>query len=481
MSETLISQLSTVVIEGRKEAEKILEGCQCGLAAPLQANEYVFPLMTDSVAKMDDSLVSSELSGEWANRLFYGDNLLIMEALLAGDAATGLPSMKGKIDLIYIDPPFASKANYRTTSTIYDVDGQPFALEQRAYQDSWDEGLLGYLRMLYPRLFLMRELLSEQGALVIHLDWHAVHYVKVLLDELFGYNNFRNEIAWCYGGGGAPQKTYSKKHDLLLWYSKGSDWTFNRQFRPYTKGTLERGLTAVKGDKYALCKEGAGLDDWWSGKEVQKILSPTAYENLKFTTQKPEGLLKRIINGHSNEGDLVADFFCGSGTTGAVAEKLGRRWFMADASRLAYKLAYKRLLNLHGKPFISQAAYTLPSPGSLVLKQSVISRSEGYNTIKVELLDYHLDLDSFPLQVGDQLERVIRSDPLALIEYWMVDPDYDGKVFHSRWQFCRGNDCRVGLEAQLCVPKAAGARTICVKAVDVFGYESSALLCADRC
>ena len=109
----------------------------------------------------------------------------------------------------------------------------------------------------------------------------------------------------------------------------------NRQFRPYTQGTLERGLTAVKGDKYVLRKEGAGLDDWWAGREVQKILSPTAHENLKFNTQKPEGLLKRIIRGHSCPGDLVADFFCGTGTTGAVAEKLGRRWIMADASRLS--------------------------------------------------------------------------------------------------------------------------------------------------
>ncbi|HBG22142.1 MAG TPA: hypothetical protein DDW83_02670 [Peptococcaceae bacterium] len=480
MSESLISQLPAVVIEGRKEAETSLERIKCCPAASLQVNEYVFPLMTDSVAEMDGA-VSSESSEKWTNRLFYGDNLLIIEALLAGDAATGLPSMKGKVDLIYIDPPFASRANYRTTSTISNVGGDPLVLEQRAYEDSWDEGMFGYLRMLYSRLFLMRELLSEQGSLIIHLDWHAVHYVKVLLDEIFGYDNFRNEIAWCYGGGGAPKKTYSKKHDLLLWYSKGSDWTFNRQFRPYTKGTLERGLTAVKGDKYALRKEGAGLDDWWCGKEVQKILSPTAYENLKFTTQKPEGLLKRIINGHSNEGDMVADFFCGSGTTGAVAEKLGRRWIMADASRLAYKLTYKRLLNQQSK-FISQAAqYPLPSIGSLVLKQSVISRSEGFDTIKVELIDYHIDMDSLPLQISDQLERVITSDPLALIEYWMVDPDYDGKVFQGRWQSCRGNDCRVGLETEIRVPGVEGVRKICVKAVDVFGYESRALVCADGC
>lgn len=478
MSDSLIAQLPAIAMSGRKEAEKILERLKCCHAASLQVNECVFPLMADSVGEMDEAVSL----GEWTNRLLYGDNLFIMEALLAGDTATGLPPMKGKIDLIYIDPPFASRANYRTTCTISDVDGEPLVLEQRAYQDSWDEGMSGYLRMLYPRLFLMRELLSEKGSLIIHLDWHAVHYVKVLLDEIFGYDNFRNEIAWCYGGGGAPKKTYPKKHDLLLWYSKGSNWTFNRQFRPYTKGTLERGLTAVKGDKYALRKEGAGLDDWWAGKAVQKILSPTAYENLKFSTQKPEGLLKRIINGHSNEGDLVADFFCGSGTTGAVAEKLGRRWIMADASQLAFKLTYKRFLTQHSKPFISQTYKDpLPSIGRLKLENSVIRRPRGLDIIKVELIDYHIDVDflSHFVKVSDQLQKLITSDPVALIEYWMVDPDYDGKVFRSKWQSCRGKELMVCGEAEICVPRIEGVRTICVKTVDVFGYESRILVCED--
>jgi hypothetical protein len=248
---------------------------------------------------------------------------------------------------------------------------------------------------------------------------------------------------------------------------------------------LERGLTAVKGDKYALRKEGAGVDDWWAGKAVQKILSPTAHENLKFSTQKPEGLLKRIINGHSNKGDLVADFFCGSGTTGAVAEKLGRRWIMADASRLAFKLAYKRLLAQYSKPFISQAYKDpLPSIGRLKFENSVTRSSRGLDIIKVELIDYHVeDLDSLfnSIKVSDQLQKLITDDPLNLIEYWMVDPDYDGKVFRSRWQFCRGRDLRVCREAEICVPEVEGVRKIFVKAVDVFGYESRALVCEDGC
>ncbi|MDD4260654.1 MAG: site-specific DNA-methyltransferase [Syntrophaceticus schinkii] len=471
MSDSLIARLPEIAIAGRKEAENILERVESSQDRALQVNEYVLPMM-------DSSAVPAE---KWSNRLLYGDNLPLIGALLVGDAATGLPSLKGKIDLIYIDPPFASRANYLTRCTLPGNSGT-FVLEQQAFTDTWEEGMAGYLCMLYPRLFLMRELLSESGSIIVHLDWHAVHYVKVLMDDIYGRENFRNQIAWCYGGGGAPRKTYPKKHDLLLWYSKASTWTFNRQYRPYTKGTLERGLTAVKGDQYELRKEGAGLDDWWAGKDVQKILSPTAYENLKFNTQKPEGLLKRIIRGHSNRDDLVADFFCGTGTTGTVAEKLGRRWIMADASKLAFMIVYQRLLAQQSKPFFSQSIDSHPfsSIGQLLLKESVVKSSGEMDEIIVELSDYLIPSQGYqplPVKVREQMQELIAADPLALIEFWMVDPDYDGKVFHSRWQNCRGQragNLRINPRASLLVPKVVGTRRICVKAVDVFGYESMA-------
>src|SRR5262249_55226426 len=148
---------------------------------------------------------------------------------------------------------------------------------------------------------------------------------------------------WGFGGGGAARNTYRRKHDNLFWYTKSGKWTFNPQYRPYTEGTHQRGLTAVKGPRYQLREEGATLETWWTDPEVQKILSPTAAENLKYPTQKPESLLERIITGHSNAGDLVADFFCGSGTTGAVAGRLGRRWIMADSSPAAIQTTRKRL------------------------------------------------------------------------------------------------------------------------------------------
>lgn len=278
----------------------------------------------------------------WRNKLIWGDNALVMASLLEQFA--------GQIDLIYIDPPFASGADFSFEIEIGDeelrVAKDQSLIEEKAYRDTWGRGLATYLDMMGTRLPLMRELLREGGSLFVHIDSRVNSHIRLILDDLFGAGSLVNEIAWCYGGGGAPRSYYPKKHDTLLWYAKGNGWTFNRQFRPYTEGTLQRGLTQIKGPKYELREEGAGLDDWWADKEVQKILSPTAYENLKFPTQKPEGLLKRIIAGHSNPGDLVADFFVGSGTTAAVAEKLGRRWIACDLSRFALQVSRKRLLDI---------------------------------------------------------------------------------------------------------------------------------------
>lgn len=604
MTDSLIEQLPVIVAAGKREAEDVLARVEDSQGHLLQVDEYLFPVRT-----------GREIPGqEWFNRLLYGDNLIILESLLSGDRSTALPSLRGEVDLIYIDPPFASKASYKASVTLPDAGGgKPFVLKQQAYNDSWKGGLASYLRMLYPRLFLMRELLSESGSLFIHLDWHAVHYVKILLDEIFGPESFRNEIAWCYGGGGAPRKTYPRKHDLLLWYAKGSSWTFNRQYRPYSQGTLERGLTAVKGDKYKLRPEGAGLDDWWAGKDVQKILSPTAAENLKFSTQKPEGLLKRIIIGHSNEGDLVADFFCGTGTTAAVAGELGRRWIAADINKQAFMIAYQRLAAAEESPFICQSPHNyhrvllqqssigerdgglarevldsfgarplpdgscgagtvgylessrtlvvvappdqlltssfledaqqlrgslhgewesvivlgwqlLPgiidairewegevpevlliqpelleerklriksckrspkkgfyfsSPRCLALKEPVIEDiSPKEQEITIELADYCF-LPPAYLPVNGTAEKKVREllerDPLALIEYWSIDPDYDGRIFCSSWWGLRGDRLRVCPQARLIVPRARGPRRIAVKAIDVFGYESLAV------
>jgi DNA modification methylase len=275
---------------------------------------------------------------DWYNRIYWGDNLQVMSHLLK--------EFRGKINLVYIDPPFDSKADYKKKIELRgkQITNDHSIFEEKQYTDIWtnDE----YLQFMYERLILIRELLAEDGSIYLHCDYHKCHYLRCLLDEIFGSDNFVNEISWGYGGGGAPIKKYPCKHDNLLWYSKSKKWTFNKQYRPYSEGTLSRGLTEVKGDNYSLNDEGAMLNDWWTDGEVQKILSPTAYENLKYPTQKPESLLKRIILGHSNEGDIVFDCFMGSGTTQAVAMKLGRRFIGADINLGAIQTTTKRLLSI---------------------------------------------------------------------------------------------------------------------------------------
>ena len=217
---------------------------------------------------------------------------------------------KSNVDLIYIDPPFNT--------------GSDFVYKDK-YQDST------WLTLMENRLLLAKEFISTQGSFLLHLDHNADYLGRLLLDNIFGSDSFRNEIIWGYGGGGAPKTFYPNKHDTLFWYTikKEKGWIFNKQFRPYSEKTLERGLTEVKGD-YKLSEEGAGLIDVWNDDKVQKILSPTAYENVKFVTQKPEGLLNRIIFGHSNEKSVVMDFFSGSGTTFNTAHKLGRKWISVE-------------------------------------------------------------------------------------------------------------------------------------------------------
>ena len=614
---SLIKELPKIVAQGKKEAERILDGLSKSNRITLQTNELVLP--TKATGGYFGQPVKTDYKKEWFNRVIYGDNLLAMQALLAGNSKT--PSMRGKIDLIYIDPPYDSKADYRTKVRLpnTDIEQRPTVIEQFAYSDTWEHGTASYLRMIVPRLVLMQALLSEQGSIYVHIDWHVGHYVKVIMDEIFGKDNFVNEIAWCYGGGGAPQDYYPRKHDMLFWYAKGQKWAFNKQFRPYTEGTLQRGLTAVKGDNYQLSEEGAGLDDWWSDNKVQKILSPTAKENLKYATQKPEGLLKRIIIGHSNEGDVIADFFAGTGTTGAVAEKLGRKWIMCDLGKPACMITRKRMIDQDAKPFLFQSIGdyqkeqfeaskfrrigdlahvvinlygALPFPmqegvpnnlGYIKQSKTLIfvdspSKMTGYPTLKkaqkrradfmggwnkvvvlgwnfvtdigtvisslndpklevlvippdlldklktkasyekliktgqirfsslqyltvkpiqkqsyntdedelvVELDNYILlSPDALPLDAKnkEKLDKVIAEDPLTLIEYWSIDPDYDGEVFRSKWQDYRENTFnnddpfRVIRNAKLVVPKKHGTRKVCVKAVDVFGFESVAVV-----
>jgi DNA modification methylase len=264
----------------------------------------------------------------------------------------------GKIDLIYIDPPFATGANFNYTVDIGDSNlehvKEASAIEEVAYRDTWGKGLDSFLQMLYDRLILMRDLLSSTGSIFVHLDWHAGQYVKIILDEIFGPENFRNEIIWHYRTGNLAKNQFQRKHDNIFFYSRGKSIKFFPQeqkeyykdlYGPNFKPSFE-GRNQGKDEKGFF--RIAQVDDVWDISAVFTLSD----EHLPYDTQKPEKLLERIIQSCTSEGDIIADFFCGSGTTAAVAEKLGRKWIAADLGRFAIHTTRKRMLEIDDcKPF----------------------------------------------------------------------------------------------------------------------------------
>lgn len=269
----------------------------------------------------------------WINKIFWGDNLQVMSHMLK--------DYRGKIDLIYIDPPFDSKADYKKKIDLKGIGkatSDSSSFEEKQYGDIWtnDE----YLQFMYERFILLRELLSENGTIIVHLDYHKCHHIRLVMDEVFGADNFRNEMIWTYNGGATPPKDYPRKHDNLLRYVKDSKktWTFNIEYRPYNEQTAERMKHIHKGVMVDLDR-GTPMTDWWT--DIKVPTGPMNQEKNGYPTQKPEKLLERVIKACSNPGDLVFDCFMGSGTTQAVAMKLGRRFIGADINLGGHSDDYK--------------------------------------------------------------------------------------------------------------------------------------------
>ncbi len=594
-----------------------------------------------------------------------------MAALLAGDEQT--PSLRGKIDLIYIDPPFDSKADYRTkvilpslargkNSQSMELEQKPTVIEQFAYSDTWADGTASYLAMITPRLILMRELLSDRGSIYVHLDWHVGHYVKIVLDEVFGRDAFKNEIIWKSGvvkGAKTTSNKYGRVCDSVFFYTKMDAYFFKTPFKPvdlsdpnnkfkfkdengriysrdnplgdYSDDMIEKfkkegRIYYTNTGKMQLIRyldeiEGKAVGNLWDDIHV---INQVAKERLDYATQKPEKLLDRIIQASCPENGLVADFFGGSGTTAAVAEKLDRNWIISDLGKPACMIMRKRLIDQNAQPFLYQAigdyqveaakstlgrkfrigelsqivlslygALPLPpeeNPGrnlgrigkililvdspnkmtglptlkkAIALRDSVMGGWDkvivlGWNftpsighdiqalnderlevlVIPPDLLDrlkkkggvekmkgsvrfsslqyltikpvirkspltplyqggnsadetLTVELDNYVLLSPDainldeanreKLQAVMNAEPLALIEYWAVDPNYDGEVFRSVWQDYRGNTendgdpLRVVTKAVLQIPYQPETRRVCVRVVDVFGFEAEAI------
>ncbi|MGQ9847921.1 MAG: DNA methyltransferase [Bacteroidales bacterium] len=278
---------------------------------------------------------------DWKNLLIWSDNKLVMSSLIKRGWAD-------KINLIYIDPPFFTGADFTVRTKLGDeeIEKEPSIIEERAYKDTWSGGIAYYLKYMYERLILIRELLAENGSIYLHLDWHVGHYVKVMMNEIFGYENFRNKFVWCYTRPGRQINDFPDKHDVIYKHSKTDNYVFNDEgIRiPYVK--LDTGKThGIFKQRAILDEKGEIPEDWWI--DITPVARLHATELLVFDTQKPEALLKRIILASSKEGNIVADSFCGSGTTLAVAEKLGRRWIGCDLSKFAIQFTRKRLLDIH--------------------------------------------------------------------------------------------------------------------------------------
>jgi adenine-specific DNA-methyltransferase len=584
------------------------------------------------------------------NRLIWGDNLLATQALLAQGYA-------GKIDLIYIDPPFNSDADYSFQITVdgKQIDKEASILERLAYIDTWEAGLDSYLDMMYPRLQLMRRLLSERGSIYLHCDWRLNSVLRLVMDEVFGQSSYRNEIRWRrqpVRGAKATANQYAKNTDCILFYSKTDSWCWNgayklydesfikTKFRPDKNGRLFRDcdlgdyseesikefekqgkIYITSGGRKRLIRyldeeKGEALGDAWN--DIAEVNS-MASERLGYPTQKPEPLLERIIKASSNEGDLVADFFCGSGTTMAVAEKLNRRWIGCNLDKVGIQVSRNRLVNLGAKPFLlenignyqrhmiylsgskinemqriilklygaeprsdradlgirtiegedielvyvgypdrpvtakkvvelAQEAEILDGTGykklvvlawdydynfstELENRKKVLKTSSKVNvqplTIPPEIYNYlkqakdeealdglrekiifhekpylkiskpeltnigngkvniSLKIDryvlmNFPIPQKQEVElrKAIKDNFAALIDYWAIDWDYDGKTFRSTWQAIRGNGKKVStvVTAAVSPELAAGKRTVAVRLVDVFGNDASATI-----
>lgn len=647
MSKSLLEQLPSIVTAGKRQAAQILEQLEGRNRVTLQTRELVIPSKDSVKLDLFRQPSTTEVSGA-PNRLVYGDNLLAIAALLAGDEDN--PSLRGKVDLIYIDPPFDSKADYRTKVTLpgATIDQKPTVLEQFAYSDTWSDGTASYLAMITPRLVLMRELLANHGSIYVHLDWHVGHFVKLVLDELFGMDNFVNEVIWRYGKMSNATRRFPQNHDTLLYYARTPQYYFTpvrtadseyktRFLRHVVDNRVSYGAVKNSTDKLIhlrvkkitkeLSRPLVDSDILFDFNEEFKtqddvfydisIIKGNAAENLHFDTQKPEKLVERLIDASCPPGGIVGDFFAGSGTTAAVAERTGRRWITSDIGKPAVMITRKRLIDQDAKPFLYQAigdyqveqARTtlgrsfrvgdlakvvldlfgalplppednvngslgrLPNSRTLVFADSpsrlttasTLRRAQGYRDSKLggfdkvtvlgwnfsagigqdiadlsdeklevlvippDLLDrlkkkgadklasevrfaslqylqaevagrketrdgeeLHVNLTNYVLlspeaiNLDDKnrvaLRKVMNAEPLALIEYWAVDPDYDGEVFRSVWQDYRGNtendddSLRVVTTARLQLHRHDGPRRVCVRAVDVFGFESEVII-----
>ena len=396
------------------------------------------------------SLVAVEVAGEpgaglFRDKLIRGDNRAAMRALL--------PAYAGQVDLLYIDPPFGTGASFALTERA-GGEGE----EVPAYSDSTEEGMGAYLSTMLEQLALMRQLLSERGSIFVHCDWRVSHYLRCLLDEVFGADCFKNEIVWRYRRWPAKTRVFQRMHDVLLWYGKAPDdrhaWT--PLYEPLAASTLATFGTKRQIADFSSGRRkpsqteeetlGAPMSDVWD----IGIIAPIARERVGYPTQKPEALLRRVIEATTRPGDLVADFFAGSGTTLVAAEKLGRRWIGCDVGRAAIHAAKKRLVGLPSAVF---EVLTIAGEGAAAGEAPQVTVSAA------------------ALETGRTVQLTLGGEGASAVDYWAVDWDHDGRVFRHGWHAGRRNARERALLTAEHAYGEAGSRRIAVQIAGVGGQE----------
>lgn len=398
------------------------------------------------------------------NRLFSGDNIFAMEKLLE-------EGYGNKFDLIYIDPPYLSQSKY-SHSIHVPMNKKSKIIKHTTYSDSW-KNIDEYMAMLYPRLILMKKLLSESGSIFVHLDWHVSHYVKILLDEVFGIENFRNEILWCYYGPSSPStRQFNREHQSIFWYSKSATkWNFfpDSVRVPYSKTTLQKvnsnknGFTGSKHD----FSRGKIPENWWSDIPLTQRYR---HEVANFETQKPKKLLDRIIKATTKEGDLIGDFFVGSGTTAVVAEENNRRWIASDNSSVSLKITKSRLSPVLQKPFLIERFESNKNEVSYKIKASLSKKRIDARTVNVKVNKFSV-LSTKHINNSSTIKSISRLN--SLIDSWAIDWNYNGSVFRAVWDDFRGSGktpAHVETNKNYTFKKEIPNK-IAVKLVDVFGNE----------
>ncbi len=359
-----------LLFDDKREVELVWNGKTnevCNVVLPFQTIEQVDEPRAEKpedTAREPDLFATDsrgrQLKG-WTNKLIWGDNKLILSSLKNGPMREQIEA-QGGLKLIYIDPPFDVGADFSMDIEIGEdvFTKQANILEEIAYRDTWGKGADSFLAMIYERLIIMRDLLSSDGTIYVHCDWRVNHHLRHAMDEIFGKELFLNEIVWSYFSfKRKTAKKFPQKHDDIISYRKSKDKFFwKTQFRPHSEEYLKRWKTDSKGRKYRDDVnptaggtriiylddvEGDIVDSVWS--DIPPV-NPQAIERVDYPTQKPEALLARIIEASSQKGDLVADFFCGSGTTAAVAEKLGRKWIVSDLGKFGIHTTRKRMIGV---------------------------------------------------------------------------------------------------------------------------------------